>query len=322
MIAVPSFGPAEYVPLLSSPGLEVRWIEPSEGALSPGLTEVATAIESGAKGVLLAPVAGPLATLPAIAELCSKQKVLLALDLRQVSGSRMSDQRLGALGDFVLLSTDGEPPPSVCPGAILAGESKPPTIDSQPRGLGLRWALSVLLSSLRDEPRIRAWTGHRLNNGRSTLGLCPSVPPAWSVAAAAAHLKDADARAVQRTRHGRSLRAHCANVPALCLLPTPPGSQPAGGSLPVLAVQGETMRAELAAQGVWTLPIPQWLAPVEERGERAQEILSSLLLLPLHPYYRNRELRWLAESMRRSSLRVHGTGWSDPSEEPAVPHAD
>ncbi len=41
--------------------------------------------------------------------------------------------------------------------------------------------------------------------------------------------------------------------------------------------------------------------------------------MPLHPFYRPRDLDWLAERLRQATLRANGDGAGDPTE--TVPYA-
>ena len=317
-VAAPSWGHPGYRGVLEQTFARVLWLEPQTGHLDPGMEAVARALEDGARAILLAPVAGDCSALSQVASLCRRAGALLALDLRASSGSRLPEGRPETHGDLVLLPVDGEPHPSPCPGAFLA-TTDPPINGIVKTSSGafseLGSAAQLVIRSICDDPRLRRlWSGPRLQDRSLVLGRT-GAPPAWVFSAAHARLLQANSRATQRARHARTLRHHCGNLPAVELIPELPGCPSAGAAFPLLAQSAAEVREELGSQGIPTVPkLAAWLAPDLERGRLAQLVGSKALLLPLHPFYRPQDLALLGETLRRSTLRVNGTGSSDPTE--------
>ncbi len=313
-LAAPAWGPPAFAEVLRR-FHQVHWMEPASGRLDPGPSEVAQALDEGARAVLLAPVAGDATSLPDAARLCRDHSALLLVDARASVGTRVLDGGPERYGDVVLLPPDGEPSRGVCGGAILCGDGGPRDDEQgRPGPLGVRAALSALAESIRDEPRLRRWLGTP-KSPTAPGADAAARPPGWAVAAAAARLRQARHRADQRARHAQVMRINFGNLPAIEIVPDPPGFQSAGAALPLLARGRDGVVAALAEQGIPCRgDLGGWLAPEGERGPRAEEVADRALLVPLHPFYRPLDIEAIGERLRRATLRVNGTGWSDPTD--------
>jgi hypothetical protein len=339
-VAAPAWGPPGWRSALergaseraaaSSPAPPVLWLEPAEGRLDPGPAEVAAALDAGARGVILSPLWGDPAPIPEAARLCAARGVPLALDLRAAAGSRSAEGNPAAFGDLLLLPVDGEPEAaaSPCPGAVLVGggaglESSGRPTGGSPGSAGpASTSLAIaraLAASLGREPRLlrlAAKLGVPVHP-RAPAGDAPpsaNAPPPHALAAAAARLAQSSHRAEQRARHARTLRDHCGNLAAATLLADAAGCQCGGAWLPLLCRDRDATVAALAALGIPVRDdVADWLAPPSERGPRAREAQASSAFLPLHPFYRPADLRFLAETLRQAALRAHvGDAMADP----------
>ncbi len=307
VLAAPAFGRPPWAGPLA--GVEVIWMDPAHGRVDPGISEVAAALQAGANAVLLTPVAGDPSALPEISELCRRKGVPLALDSRASHGSRALDRCPEQLGDITVLAPHGEPDPSPCPGAILAGVA-PEATGAGPREL--RWALTCLRRSLSDEPRLARWTG-RVEPG--SWSPPPAAPPRWALAAASARLRQASGRADQRAWHARDFRVNTSNIPAVDVLPDARGCVSAGAVVATLARQRDEVAALLIAAGLPPVPgCAALLAPGGSRSEHATRVSERFLAIPLHPFLRPADKARLAEGLRTASLRANGDGWADPSD--------
>ncbi len=312
-IAAPAWGRPGFAEVLSR-FHQVHWMEPARGRFDPGPSEVAAALDAGARAVLLAPVAGDGSALPKAAELCRGRGALLALDARASIGTRILEGGPERFGDLVLLPVDGEPVPSPCGGAILCGDASTEDPDRVGRS-GLRWAAAAVVGSLAYEPRLhRFW---RPNGPTPTPVVAETAPPPpWSVAAASVRLAQAPHRAMQRARHAQVMRINFGHLPAIERPEDPPGFQTVGGAFAVLAAGREGVCRQLDAQGIRCLPgVAGWLAPDGQRSPRATEVSERALFLPLHPFFRPPDIEMIGEALRRATLRTNGTGWGDPGEE-------
>ena len=66
----------------------------------------------------------------------------------------------------------------------------------------------------------------------------------------------------------------------------------------MLARERDAVAEALLTFGVETVPEAfEWLAPPELRGPRAQKLAEELLLLPLHPFYRAKDIATIAEAL-------------------------
>ena len=315
-VAMPAFGHPGYVGARLRDNTRIRWMEPARGRLDPGPSEVAEALDAGANAVLLAPLAGDCSVLPAAARLCGDRGARLGVDARACMAARVLDGGPAVWGDVCLVPVDAEGGPSPCPGAILlgpAGEGGSPIGGPQPALL-----LRTLAAALRDEPHLRRLVGPARIDPAAAA---PSLPPAgWAVAAASARAMQSAHRNTQRARHARTLRVHCSHLPAVRVCSPVAGHQATGLAVPMLARGRDEIAVLLSRLGVEPVAgLGAWLAPAEERGERACDVAEQLLAVPLHPFYRPRDIDWLAERLRRSTLRVNGDGSGDPTE--AVPYA-
>lgn len=311
-IAVPALGRRGYRKLLER-FRQIHWMDPAPGQLDPGADEIAAALEWGAQGVLLTPISGNCSGLAQAAQLCGEAGTLLLVDSRAAMGTRILESGPEAFGDLCLVSVDCEPTPSPCPGAILFGAP------GRPEAVGVgaseyRWALQTLIRSLRDEPRLRA-VFPRSPQAPVTPEPPPSDAPAhWAIAVASVRLRDSHQRASQRANHARALVQNCGNVPAIQVIRDEAGIQSAGSTMPMLAQGRDGIVEALLEQGIEAVPDAfEFLAPLELRGERAMLVGAQLLLLPLHPFYRARDIDAMAEALRRATVRVNGVGSADPT---------
>lgn|GEM_PF-1546528 len=321
VVAAPAYGVAGFAGQLDRFD-RVVWMDPAAGRVDPGPVEVAQALRAGATAVLLAPIAGDASMLAEVARQCANAGALLAVDTRAAHGSRALDAGPEQFGDVCLMGVSLEPVASPCPGAILSGSGSEAVVDGAgPAPRALAWAARSVLRSVRDEPRLRRlW---RPPPSASTPPPALLTPPRWSVAAAAARLRQAPFRAEQRARHARALRMHCSNLPAVEAVPDPRGFQLAGGAIPLLAQQRDAVVTELQTMGVEAITgAAAWLAPPDTRSERAAHVAERLLLLPLHPFYRPPDLAKLAEALRKATLRANGDGWCDPTDTTSQGPAD
>ena len=285
---VPAFGDA-------LAGHATVWMPPAPGQLDPGAADVAAALDAGAGAVLLAPVAGDCAPIAEIARLCAARGLPFALDARMASGGRVLDGPPGAWGDLTLLSVHGEPGPAPCPGAVLVGDVTAETPDGSPSSW--RHGAALLRDSIASEPRLR-----RLIAGRDTVRAPQDgAAPAWAFAAAAARLQQAPERASQRARHARTLRANIGHVEGITVPLEPTGGQSASSVLGVLAAQRDSVRSQLLAAGVACPALGGWLTD-RDRPPRSEELAESTLFLPLHPFFRPRDLVQISETLRRAAL--------------------
>lgn len=297
LLAAPAWGPPRFAQALGRLH-QVVWMPPAEGRLDPGLEQVIAALDAGAEAVLLAPVAGDCQALPEAAAACRRADALLLLDARTSVGSRLLDGGPERYGDLLLLPVDGEPAPAPCPGAILCGDGED---DQERRGpLRLRHGLLRLMASLQDEPRLR----RLLDPPRPTHApLDVRLPPPWSVAAASARLDQAPLRAEQRARHAQRMRVNLSNIAGVELVADPPGFQTAGSALPVLAADRDRVAGRLAEQGVPHLAgLGGWLAPPNAREASSIGVAERALLLPLHPFFSQRDIDTIGEALRRAAL--------------------
>ncbi|MCP4872821.1 MAG: hypothetical protein GY898_29370 [Proteobacteria bacterium] len=309
-IAAPAFGPPGFAEVLGR-FHQVHWMEPARGRIDPGPSEVAEALDAGAQAVLLAPIAGDGTSLPDAARLCQARGALLLVDARACVGTRILDGGPERFGDLVLLPPDGEPSAGVCAGAILCGDGTASEAD-KPGPLGLRKAVAAVAESLRDEPRLRRWFSLAAPQVHRPRAI--GKPPAWAVAAAGARLRQARFRADQRARHAQVMRINFGNLPAVEMVTDPTGFQSAGAALPLLAQGRDEVVSALAEQGVPTRgDLAGWLAPEGARGPRALDVADRALLVPLHPFYRPADIEAIGERLRRATLRINGTGWTDPT---------
>jgi len=297
----------------------ILWLDPKEGRLDPGESEIKRALDQGVGAMLLGPVTGDCSSLVAARKWCAGASVPLAVDARASMGSRTPDGGPAVFGDLTLLPVDGDTGPSACPGAFL-GTPEPMANGTHASSPGpvvaLTSALTALAHSVRDEPRLhRLWAGPP-GAPRDLSANPDGAPPGWACAAAHARLADADARASQRGRHARSLREHCGNVPAMELVDESHGFPVTGAAFPLLSQSAGEIANLLRSEGLPTGPgLGGWLAPETERTDRARQLAERVLLLPLHPYFRPEDLRWIGELLRRATLRVNGTGQADPTRE-------
>jgi len=312
-LAAPAWGRPSFREVLQR-FRQVHWLEPAAGRLDPGPAEIREALDAGARAVLLAPIAGDGSALPEAAALCRDRGAVLALDARHSMGARVLEFGPEGYGDLILLPVDGEPAPAPCHGAVLCGAPPAPAPSGAPPSLGLTLALSTVLASLRDEPRLRRlWRPREART--EELPLPATAPAAWTLAAASSRLEQSSSRAMQRARHAQHMRVNFGHVPAVELISDPAGFQSAGAGFPVLARGREAVIQSLAAQGIPTLlDLADWLAPEPERGPRALDISQRALFLPLHPFFQPADIEAIGERLRRATLRTNGTGWSDPSE--------
>ncbi|MBN96092.1 MAG: hypothetical protein CL928_18785 [Deltaproteobacteria bacterium] len=317
LVAVPAWGRSSIGEAAKRHFSNILWMDPREGRLDPGESEIKQALDQGAQGILVAPVAGDCSALPAAQSWCDKSGVSLAVDARASMGSRTPEGGPAAFGHLVLLPVDGDPGPSVCPGAFLGTQevmSNGVPLNSPGTAQVLRQAVSALASSFRDEPRLQRLRALPADETLAPVATTESAPPGWACAAAHARLDEADLRASQRGRHARSLRDHCGNLPAVILVNESHGCPVTGAAFPLLAQSARQVADFLRQEGVPTVPgLGDWLAPEGDRTERAQQLADRALLLPLHPYFRPRDLRWLGEAVRRATLRANGTGQADPT---------
>jgi hypothetical protein len=300
VLAAPAWGLEAYADLLE--GLDVRWMEPAHHRLDPGRSEIAAALDQGATGVLLAPVAGDCASLLGVAELCARRGAVLALDARASAGGRVLDGAPGTLGDLTVVPVDGEPGPAPCPGAFLIGAE--PGAPREAAASRLH-AAALVRASVRAEPRLRALWRPTQPDGpvpRSTHA------PSWAFAGAAARLQQSATRASQRARHGRTLRRSLSFIEGVDLPPDPTGVQSAGGALGLLVAHRDEVRRRLAGMGISTLDGGGWLAPTAGRAGRAAAVAEQALLLPLLPFYRPRDLDHIGECLRRAALKAATPG--------------
>ncbi|MEE2828998.1 MAG: hypothetical protein VX498_07410 [Myxococcota bacterium] len=312
-IAAPALGRSGYQAILRR-FRQIHWMEPGEGSLDPGPAEIAQAVDWGAQAVLLAPITGNCAGLTNAAQLCGDAGALLVVDARAAMGTRILESGPESYGDLCLVPVDCEPAPSPCPGAILFGASG----QSKPTGRGpngYRWALQVLRRCLGDEPRLRRLGFAPVGKPSRPAQPLFHAPPPWSVAVAFVRLGHAHDRASQRAHHARALLQNCGNLPAVHLIPDEVGLQSAGGSFPMLARERDAVAEALLTFGVETVPEAfEWLAPPELRGPRAQKLAEELLLLPLHPFYRAKDIDTIAEALRRATARANSVVGPDLSE--------
>ncbi len=310
-LALPAFGPPGYDAARLPADARVHWMEPARGRLDPGPSEIAEALAAGANAVLLTPLAGDCSALPAARTLCADRGARLAVDARASMAARVLDGGPAAWGDVTLVPVDADGGPSPCSGAILLGDRDPvdaPRGSRQPRLL-----LRSLASSLRDEPRLRRLLPSP--PARPPVDERRSSPPGWAFAAAAARAEQASQRCTQRARHARTLSVHCSHLPAIQVPPSVPGHHAAGLAVPLLARNRDEVAAELARMGVELVECgARLLAPEAEQGDRARDVADRLLALPLHPYYRPKDIDWLAERLRQATLRANGDGSADPTE--------
>ena len=320
-IAVPAWGRRALGESARRHFPSIVWMDPKEGRLDPGEVEIKRALKQGAGALLLAPVAGDCSALVAAEKWCSKADIPFAVDARSSMGSRTPAGGPATFGDIILLPVDGDPGPSACPGAFL-GTPEPLSNGAPLSGPGpaaaLAQAVSALATSVRDEPRLRRLWPSTTGAPARSPGNLSSAPPGWACAAAHARLEEAEVRASQRGRHARSLRDHCGNLPAVTLVDESHGCPVTGGTFPLLAQSAREVAGFLQQEGLPTVSeLGGWLAPEGERSERARQLDERALLLPLHPYFRPRDLRWMGEVLRRATLRANGTGQADPTQEGA-----
>lgn len=294
VLAAPSWGRSGWGDALGS--RDVRWMEPARHRLDPDKARVAEAIAAGATAVLLAPVAGDCAALLGVADLCARKDVLLLVDGRAAAGGRVLDGPPTHRADLALTPPDGEPAPGPCGGAILLGDPGP---SDPPRGT-VELPARLAVNSLRTEPRLR-----RLVRTSDVPCPCTEGAPTWAFAAAAARLQQAETRASQRARHGRSLRRIISHVEGIDLPADPPGVQSAGGAVGMLVARRDEVVAHLSTHGLPSLQgALGWLAPPAARGPLATQAAEQALLLPLLPFYRPVDLDWIGETLRRATLRT------------------
>ncbi len=307
VLACPAWGVAAFGGPLRDVADRLIFLSPEPGRLDPGVDEVRRALDEGANAVLLAPVAGDCVAIQPTAALCAERGVPLALDARTTSGGRVLDGAPGAWGDPTLLAVHGEPGPAPCPGGVLVSSRPPSTVtngagSSSPLGLGL----SLLRDSLHSEPRLRRLLGPGCTTVRATQD---GPAPSWAFAAAAARLQQSADRASQRARHGRTLRHNIAHIEGMNVLDEPPGVQSASCVLPVLTLRRDDVARALADAGIPTLQEHGgWLAPSAERSAAAIDVADRALLLPLHPFYRPKDLVAIGEALRRAALGALTTG--------------
>lgn len=310
-LAMPAFGHPGYEGTRLRADARVQWMEPARGRFDPGVAEVAEALDAGANAVLLTPLAGDCSSLPAVAELCASRGALLGVDARASMPARVLDGGPAAWGDVCLVPVDLEGGPSACPGAVLLGDPGP--TDGRTGGPQPRLLVRTLARALRDEPHLRRLVGASRRPHRAAPA--PVPPAGWALAAASARAAQASLRNTQRARHARAFQVHCSHLPAVRVPPPVAGHQAAGIAVPMLARGRDGVVACLHELGVETLPCPgAWLAPEGARGDRASELADSLFAVPLHPFYRPRDLDWITERLRQATLRVNGDGSADPTE--------
>jgi hypothetical protein len=309
-LAMPAFGHPGFEATRLRADTRVHWMNPAQDRLDPGPSQVAEALDAGANAVLLTPLAGDCSALPDVARLCEARGAVLAVDARASMAARVLDGGPAAWGDLCLVPVDAEGGPSPCPGAILLGEHDDrPTATGGPQPTLL---LRTLKAAVRDEPHVR----------RFLRPLSPPpgpprlrAPSAWAVAAASARALQSAHRNTQRARHGRSLQIHCSHLPAVRVPPAAPGHQAAGIAVPMLARGRDGVIEVLKGLGLEPVEgLGAWLAPPEARDDRAQDVADGLLAVPLHPFYRPRDIDWLAECLRKATLRINGDGSADPTE--------
>jgi len=303
-VAAPAFGRADLGPALAARFSKMVWMDPEPGRLDPGEEAVRSALEGGARAVVASPIAGQGGALDGVSRRCADAGALLAVDARSSPGCRVRDRVVADFGELVLLPVDGEPGPAALWGAILAGEG---TGGEGPRGANGKapaHALRLVLTSIRDEPRLRRFLpAPRAAAEKERDG----DPPGWACAAASVRLSQSPARASQRALHARTLRSHCGNVQGVELVPDPPGCQAAGGTFPLLVDHRDALAEELRARGI---PVVGdgigSLRPDGALGPVAAEPASRLLLLPLLPFYRREDLVFLAEQLRLAAYAAAG----------------
>lgn len=84
----------------------------------------------------------------------------------------------------------------------------------------------------------------------------------------------------------------------------------------MLAQGRDEVIASLLEHGIEAIPDAfEFLAPPEERGDRASLLEAQLLLLPLHPFYGPKDIDAVAEALRRATVRINGIGAEDPTGE-------
>lgn len=295
-IAAPSFGRTDLGAALTSRFTKVFWMDPEAGWLDPGAEEVSAALERGARAVVLSPIVGQGGALIAVSEACQAAGALLAVDARRSPGCRVLDRVVSDFGQLVLLPVDGEPCPAAVWGAVLAGDAVPAAAPMASNGRLPGHALRLMLTSIRDEPRLR----RLLPRPSAADPTAPDgPPPGWACAAASVRLSQASSRASQRALHARTLRTHCGNLHGVELVPDPPGCQSAAAAFPLLADRRDVLTEHLRARGIPVLGDDIGpLRPDGKLGWGAREPAAKLLLLPLLPFYRRQDLVFLAEQLR------------------------
>jgi dTDP-4-amino-4,6-dideoxygalactose transaminase len=306
VVAAPVFGRSDLGPALAS-RFKMIWMDPEQGRLDPGADDVSRAIGRGARAVIASPIVGQGGSMRAVEEACRAADVILAVDARWSPGSRVGDRVIGDFGDLVLLPVDGEPGPAAVWGAILAGKGSVAATDPAiVNGRAPGHALSVLVHSLRDEPRLRRFLPPPAPSKRRETKT--GRPPGWACAAASVRLAQAAQRATQRALHARTLRAHCGNVEGIELVNDPPGCQAAGGTFPLLVDRRDALAEALRTRGVPVLDAGLGpLRPDEKLGWGARDLAQRLLLLPLLPFYRRADLVFVGEQLR---LAAYASGTS------------
>jgi len=299
-VAAPTWGRSDLGPALTRFSTMV-WMDPAPGRLDPGADEVRAALERGAKAVVASPVAGQGGALEAIAALCDDAGACLVVDARSSPGCRVRDRVVSDFGDLVLLPVDGEPGPAAVWGAVLAGAG---TSGPQPapNGRAPGHALRLVITSIRDEPRLRRFLPAPTPADDPDRS---GDPPGWACAAASVRLSQSAARASQRALHARTLRTHCGNVHGVETVPDPPGCQAASGVFPLLVDRRDALADALRARGIPVLGDGIGsLRPDGKLGWGARDPAAKLLLLPLLPFYRREDLVFLAEQLRLAAYAV------------------
>jgi hypothetical protein len=296
-LAVPALLPPSWAEALRH--RDILWLD--AGVLpEPGIDAVEAALERGARAVLLVPLTGDLGSVLAVEGLCRGRGVPVVMDARWAAGSRCLGRPVHDIGDRALLGPDGEPPPSICGGAFLAGGG---VLD--PRPTGPPGSARALLRRLPlDEPRLRRLWPRRWSPDELRAEPAPGAPPGWAVAAASTRLRASPARAAQRARIHAALRQDLAHLPRAALPALSPSSQPAGGAFVLRCVARDAVALALHHAGIATRPdfavrvAPTGLAPHAERWERDG------LWLPVHPFFDPPTLRGLGEALRRALLQA------------------
>lgn len=254
-IALPAYGCYDLATAAVGADVPVVLYDLDPTTLGPDLDSLNASLDAGAAAIVVAYVYGVPVEIVAIRALAEAHGAVLIEDAAQATGAQFGDQRLGAFGDWTVLSFGRGKGMTAVRGGVLLRREKSPALQedeltSRQSAVGdlLRGAAQWILGRPAVYSIPSSLPGLRL--GETTYHE-PWTPRRWSRAAAAmleVSLELTDAAAEIHRKHAKRLSDRLpdrARVGA-----PPPGALPGYLRLPALAPSGARRTAALRAGGL------------------------------------------------------------------------